>query len=42
MPQASDFLHGSWLVLRKGKRNIAGATRSMMSEIVEKPVYQGI
>ncbi|WP_422746567.1 tyrosine--tRNA ligase [Mycobacterium sp. WMMD1722] len=23
-PQASDFLHGTWLVLRRGKRNIAG------------------
>ena len=23
-PQASDFLHGRWLVLRRGKRNIAG------------------
>jgi tyrosyl-tRNA synthetase len=23
-PQASDFLHGHWLVLRRGKRNIAG------------------
>jgi tyrosyl-tRNA synthetase len=26
-PQPSDFLHGRWLVLRRGKRNIAGATR---------------
>ena len=23
-PQPSDFLHGRWLVLRRGKRNIAG------------------
>ncbi len=26
-PQPSDFLHGRWLVLRKGKRNIAGVQR---------------
>ena len=26
-PQPSDFLHGRWLVLRRGKRNIAGAER---------------
>jgi tyrosyl-tRNA synthetase len=26
-PQASDFLHGRWLVLRRGKRNIAGIQR---------------
>jgi tyrosyl-tRNA synthetase len=26
-PQASDFLHGQWLVLRRGKRNIAGVER---------------
>ncbi len=26
-PQASDFLHGRWLVLRRGKRNIAGVQR---------------
>src|ERR1700712_1182897 len=26
-PQAADFLRGSWLVLRKGKRNIAGVHR---------------
>jgi tyrosyl-tRNA synthetase len=26
-PQPSDFLHGRWLVLRRGKRNIAGAQR---------------
>ena len=24
---ASDFLHGRWLVLRRGKRNIAGVHR---------------
>lgn len=27
VPQSSDFLRGSWLVLRKGKRNIAGVQR---------------
>ncbi|BBY76969.1 tyrosine--tRNA ligase [Mycolicibacterium parafortuitum] len=27
VPQASDFLHGKWLVLRRGKRNIAGVER---------------
>jgi tyrosyl-tRNA synthetase len=26
-PQPSDFLHGHWLVLRRGKRNIAGVER---------------
>ena len=26
-PQPTDFLHGRWLVLRRGKRNIAGAER---------------
>ncbi|MGO8939655.1 MAG: tyrosine--tRNA ligase [Mycobacterium sp.] len=26
-PQDSDFLHGRWLVLRRGKRNIAGVER---------------
>jgi tyrosyl-tRNA synthetase len=26
-PQASDFLHGRWLVVRRGKRNIAGIQR---------------
>lgn len=26
-PQTSDFLHGRWLVLRRGKRNIAGVQR---------------
>jgi tyrosyl-tRNA synthetase len=26
-PQPGDFLHGRWLVLRRGKRNIAGAER---------------
>jgi tyrosyl-tRNA synthetase len=26
-PQPSDFLHGRWLVLRRGKRNIAGVHR---------------
>ncbi|CDQ44929.1 tyrosine--tRNA ligase [Mycolicibacterium neoaurum] len=27
IPQASDFLHDRWLVLRRGKRNIAGVMR---------------
>ncbi len=27
VPQSSDFLHGRWLVLRRGKRNIAGIER---------------
>ena len=27
-PQTSDFLHGRWLVLRRGKRNIAGVERT--------------
>ena len=27
-PQASDFLYGRWLVLRRGKRNIAGVRRA--------------
>jgi len=26
-PRAEDFLHGKWLVLRRGKRNIAGVER---------------
>jgi tyrosyl-tRNA synthetase len=26
-PRAADFLHGRWLVLRRGKRNIAGIER---------------
>lgn len=26
-PQGADFLHGRWLVLRRGKRNIAGVER---------------
>ncbi|MCV7078361.1 tyrosine--tRNA ligase [Mycobacterium szulgai] len=26
-PQPSDFLHGRWLVLRRGKRNVAGVQR---------------
>lgn len=26
-PQPTDFLHGRWLVLRRGKRNIAGVQR---------------
>ena len=27
VPNPSDFLHGRWLVLRRGKRNIAGVER---------------
>jgi tyrosyl-tRNA synthetase len=27
VPQPSSFLHGRWLVLRRGKRNIAGVQR---------------
>jgi tyrosyl-tRNA synthetase len=27
VPQPSDFLHGRWLVLRRGKRNVAGVQR---------------
>lgn len=27
VPQQSDFLHGKWLALRRGKRNIAGIER---------------
>ncbi|EUA24122.1 S4 domain protein [Mycobacterium xenopi 4042] len=26
-PRPADFLHGRWLVLRRGKRNIAGIER---------------
>ena len=26
-PQPDDFLHGRWLVLRRGKRNVAGVER---------------
>lgn len=26
-PEAADFLHGQWLVLRRGKRNMAGVRR---------------
>jgi tyrosyl-tRNA synthetase len=28
VPQASDFLHGRWLVVRRGKRNVAGVHRA--------------
>lgn len=28
IPQSSDFLHDRWLVLRRGKRNIAGVVRA--------------
>ena len=28
-PQASEFLYGRWLVLRRGKRNVAGVRRSV-------------
>ncbi|BBX15128.1 hypothetical protein MNVM_42090 [Mycobacterium novum] len=26
-PQPGDFLHGRWLVVRRGKRNVAGVQR---------------
>lgn len=32
IPQASDFLHDRWLVLRRGKRNIAGVVRVAAGE----------
>jgi tyrosyl-tRNA synthetase len=28
-PAAGDFLHGKWLVLRRGKRNVAGVERTL-------------
>lgn len=28
-PSADDFLHGEWLVLRRGKKNMAGVWRSV-------------
>ncbi|GLP75591.1 tyrosine--tRNA ligase [Mycobacterium antarcticum] len=28
-PQPADFLHGKWLVLRRGKRNVAGVERTL-------------
>ncbi|MGB7365006.1 MAG: tyrosine--tRNA ligase [Rhodococcus sp. (in: high G+C Gram-positive bacteria)] len=28
VPRADDFLHGKWLVLRRGKRNMAGVRRT--------------
>lgn len=28
VPQPADFLHGRWLVLRRGKRNVAGVRRA--------------
>ena len=31
IPQAADFLHDQWLVLRRGKRNIAGVRRTAAS-----------
>ena len=31
VPQPSDFLHGTWLVLRRGKRNIAGVRAGRMT-----------
>jgi tyrosyl-tRNA synthetase len=27
VPDSSDFLFGQWLVLRRGKRNVAGVRR---------------
>ncbi|MCF6390304.1 tyrosine--tRNA ligase [Mycobacterium sp. MBM] len=32
IPQSSDFLHDRWLVLRRGKRNIAGVARGSAGE----------
>jgi len=32
VPQAPDFLHDHWLVLRRGKRHIAGVRRSTGSD----------
>lgn len=32
IPQSSDFLHDRWLVLRRGKRNIAGVVRVSAGE----------
>lgn len=32
VPQVSDFLHDQWLVLRRGKRHIAGVRRSTRSD----------
>jgi tyrosyl-tRNA synthetase len=28
----SDFLHGRWLVLRRGKRNVAGVHRILLGD----------
>jgi tyrosyl-tRNA synthetase len=28
-PDTTDFLHGTWLVLRRGKRNVAGVERTL-------------
>ncbi len=28
-PESGDFLHGKWLVLRRGKRNVAGVERTL-------------
>lgn len=28
-PEPADFLHGKWLVLRRGKRNVAGVERTL-------------
>ncbi|WP_372453220.1 S4 domain-containing protein [Nocardia nova] len=28
MPADTDYLHGRWLVLRRGKKNFAGARRA--------------
>ena len=42
-PQPSDFLHGRWLVLRRGKRNIAGIEKvagwtAPQNALVRKPL----
>ncbi len=31
-PSSSDFLHGRWLVLRRGKRNVAGVHRILLGD----------
>ena len=35
VPQASDFLFGRWLVLRRGKRNVAGVQKDRLSHRVD-------
>jgi tyrosyl-tRNA synthetase len=47
VPQQADFLYGRWLVLRRGKRNIAGVERvgpsaSLAAGESKDPVQEGI